>query len=290
MALNETIHRPRPLPALVLAGRFLFLPHRPRDDAEPNWPRAARWLPIWGLAIGAIYAVAFGLVWAGFGEYQRIHWLPAVAVVALDLALCGHRLLLGASALAAGNRTANGQDNQAITISVVLILVLLALTKFALLASLPIGVWRTQPGSSWRWDAIFGRLGPLYPGTVYRPLILAPLWGRWAMTLALTIGRTAPAGSARLHQMAQNASLPVTFAYWLLCTALTTVYCSGSGAYVTHSVILALVLMVVAYLTGFILARLCSGQTEATVAAAGLVTEMTFLICYVGASSTIYWY
>ena len=290
MAPSETINRPHSLPALVLAGRFLFLAHRPRDDAEPNWPRAARWLPIWGLAIGAAYAVVFGLVWAGFGEYQRIHWLPAVAVVTLDLALCGHRLLLGVSKLAAGNRTADDQDNQALTISVVLILVLIALAKFALIASLPIGVWRTQPSSSWHWEAVFGKLGPLYPGIVYRPLILAPLWGRWAMTLAMTIGRTAPAGSLRLQRMAGNASLPATFAYWLLCAALTTVYCSGSGAYVTHGVILALVLMVVAYLSGFILARLCAGQTEASVAATGLVTEMTFLICYVGASSSIYWY
>src|SRR4030067_271112 len=91
-----------------------------------------------------------------------------------------------------------------------------------------------------------------------------------------------PAGPARLHRMAEHASLPATFAYWLLGAALTTVYCSGSGSYVTHGMIPALGLMVVAYLTGFVLARLCAGQTEASVAATGLVTEMTFLICYVG--------
>jgi ABC-type uncharacterized transport system permease subunit len=55
-------------------------------------------------------------------------------------------------------------------------------------------------------------------------------------------------------------------------------------------VVLALAGMVVAYLASFGLALRAGGQNEATVGTVGLVTEMTFLIVYVGISNAIYWY
>jgi len=155
---------------------------------------------------------------------------------------------------------------------------------------LPIGVWQSPPGDNWGWSGTLSRLGPLYPTAVYRPLILAPLWGRWAISLAAAIGRTAPGTSSRLERMAAGTSLTHIVVTWLCCAVLTTLYCSGTGEHLARGVVLALATLVIAYLASFILALRFGGQTEATTGTVGLVAEMAFLIFYVGASNAIYWY
>ena len=278
----------RPLSAPALAGRFLFMPPAPADADQPYWVRATKWLPLWGLVIGIFYAVVFRLAWRAFGEYQGIRWVPVVAVLAVDVALCGYRMLAGAASLASYKSDKEGHTP--LNLRGLLVVLLIVLGKFSLLASLPIGVWQSAPSGNWGWGEFFSKLGVLYPTALYRPLILAPIWGRWAMTLAATIGRTAPGGSIRLQCMAGRNRLLAIFVGWLACAILTAIYCSGSGEYVTRGVVLALVAMVVAYLTSFTLALRTGGQSEATVGTTGLVTEMTFLICYVGISNAIYWY
>jgi cobalamin synthase len=278
--------RPAPRPAPALAGRFLFLPAVPGDEDEPRWARAARWLPVWGLAIGIAYAVIFRLTWRVFGEYQRIRWVPVMAVLAVDLMVCGYRMLAGAASLTSLKSEKEGIAPPGLRGLVVVLLIVLG--KFSLLAALPIGAWRSPPSGS--WGGFLGQLGWLYPTAIYRPLILAPLWGRWAMSLAVTIGRTAPGESVRLQRMAGGSSLAIVVVGWLACAVLTAIYCSGSGEHVTRGVVLALAAMVIAYLTSFALALRAGGQTEATVGACGLVTEVTFLVCYVGVSNAIYWY
>lgn len=272
----------------MLTGQFLLRPPGDADANQPRWAQAARWLPVWGVAIGVLYAVVFRLAWKAFGEYQGIRWLPVMAVLIVDLAVCGHRLLAGVISVAS-NRSA-GHPPQSLNLTALLTLILVILGKFCLLTSLPIGTWQSPPSGSWGWDDTLSKLGPLYPSVIYRPLILAPLWGRWAMMLAMTIGRTSPGHSVRLQRMADGASLPTIFACWLIGAALTAIYCSGSGEHIARGVVLALVVMVIAYLASFVLARRAGGQTEATVATTGLITEMTFLVCYVTVSKSIYWY
>ncbi|HSW47031.1 MAG TPA: adenosylcobinamide-GDP ribazoletransferase [Phycisphaerae bacterium] len=289
MPQNSPHNSSKPLPAVLLAARFLFLPPGERDGREPRWLLAAKWLPIWGLAIGVSYAVIFRLAWRMFGEYQRIRWLPAAIILALDLAICGRRLILGAIAAGRDPRGPDAQPEKPLYTSSLLLVLIVVLLKFAVLLSLPIG-WEKPSDGPWRWDTFLARLGPLYPWSIYRPLVLAPLWGRWAMMLAMTIGRTAPGGSPRLRQMAGHASLTTVFAWWLLAAGLTVVYCSGSGEHLAHGVMLALVPLVVGYLAGFVLARRSDGQNEATVTTAALITEMTFLTAYAGVASDIYWW
>lgn len=283
MSQDSIPDRVRPRSAFALAGRFLFLPPACGDDQEPRWSRAAQWLPIWGLGIGIVYAIVFGLTWRVFGEYQGIRWVPAVAVLAADLSFCGYRMLAGTASLTSQRSIEEGGTPP--NLRGLLVVQLLMLIKFALLVSLPIGIWR-----SGGWDPVFGKLGFLYPRAIYRALLLAPLWGRWAMMLAVTIGRIAPSAPPRFRRMADGSSLAAIGASWLLLAVLTTIYCSGSGEHLTHGVILALVGMVMAYLAGFVLARRFGGQTEATVGAVGLITEVTFLICFVGVCNAIYWY
>jgi len=291
------------LQPFVLAGRFLFIP--PSDEAdhvvpserlpeeaalltaeEAAWIRAGKWLPAWGLLIGVSYAVVFGVCWRIFGQYQGIRWLPAVAVLVVDLGGCGFRLLAGTASLAA--RWDRGRP---IPVAAVLAIVLIALVKFCLLVSLPIGIWQASAGGHPpAWAHFLDRFRPLPPTPIYRPLILMPLWGRYAMELTLAIGRAAPDGSRRLRRMGDGISVTSVIIHWLLCTVLTALYCSGAGRYLAHAVVMSLGVLVVVYAAGFLMAHRLGGQNEATLGTASLVGELSFLVLYIALSSAIYWY
>ena len=110
------------------------------------------------------------------------------------------------------------------------------------------------------------------------------------MSLATSIGRASTVSTPRLQRMAQGASLATILFQWFLGALLTVVYCSGAGEHVARGVVIALGMLLVAYLASFILARRANGQTEATICTTGLVVEVAFLALYVGVSSAIYWY
>jgi len=256
----------------------------------PALRRAAAWLPAWGLLIGVTYAGLFRLAWRGFGEYQRVRLAPMAVLLAADLGFFGYRLLAGAVRSLRGRRDGRGiNDEFDVSVSsfdptapAVTVLVL-GLLKYSLLLSLPFGAW-VWP-ADWR-----EHLGWLFPAVIYRPLILMPLWGRWAMMLAVTIGRVADAGSPRLHRMAEGRGLPGVLGAWLACSGLTVVFFAATVEHVALAAILSLGMMLVAYGVSFGLARRAGGQTEATIGAAGLTVEIAFLAAYVPAARSIYWY
>ena len=278
------------LPAVLLAARFLFPFDERRHAGDPHWRAAGRWLVAWGLLIGGLYALVFRVAWRWFGEYQGIRWLPVAAVLTVDLGCCGYRLLAGSAGIASACRPNAVGSSPPPGLPTLLAIVLVAITKYAMLLSLPLGVWRSSPAGVWVWEHSLARLGLLYPQAIYRPLILMPLWGRWAMTLAVTIGRVAPGGSNRLRAMARGTHLAVVVIYWLFCAAVTTMYCTPSGEHLARGVVIALAVMVVSYLSSFVLARRTGGQTEATVGTTALAAELAFLGLYLPVVSDIYWY
>ena len=164
-----------------------------------------------------------------------------------------------------------------------MLIALVVVLKFALLASLPVGV-RVWP-ADWR-----EHLSLLYPPVMYRPLLLMPLWGRWAMMLAMTIGRPAADAPASLRQMAGALGLKTVMAHWLACAGLTVFYCTTAAENAATGILISLAMMLVAYLFSFAIARIGQGQSSASVWAAGLVTELAFLCAYLPPSSSIYWY
>jgi len=279
---NKEIHDRNHLSAIRLAGRFLLPFREDQFGADADWRLAGRWLIVWGLLIGILYAAVFRMTWRFFGEYQYIRFVPAACVLAIDLAFGGYRLLAAFISVVARPQTGT------LTLPGVLAVVLIALVKYAMLLSIPTGVARSM--ESGEWSDWLTRFGILYPQAIYRPLVLMPLWGRWAMTLALSIGRCAPESSSRLRDMAAGVRLPLIMTYWLLGAALTVLYSSGAPHSVARGTVIALLVMVAAYATSFILARRHGGQTEVTVGATGLVSEIAFLALYLSISSRIYWY
>ncbi|MBI4580698.1 MAG: adenosylcobinamide-GDP ribazoletransferase [Planctomycetes bacterium] len=285
---NEQAH-PRHRQAFWLAGRFL-LPFDPvRLSDAPAWRRAAVWLPVWGLLIGIAYAAAFRIAWLWLGEYRGVRVAPMVLLLVLDAGWFGYRLLEGAAhVVGSWRRTptttsltppAAGQASPAATVLIVLGL----LVKFALLVSLPAGA--VSWPADWRehlWIA--------YPYVIYRPLVLMPVWGRWTVLLASSIGRVSADGSPRLRELARGNSMVTVMTYWAAATALTVMYCSPSGRHVAWSMLISLGMLLIAYLVSFTLVRRFGGQTESTVTAAGWLVEFAFLLAYLPVARAIYWY
>lgn len=266
-------------PRGLLAAAGFLLPIGGVADHDLSWRRAGRWLTTWGLLIGVVEAVVFSAAWRWLGEYQRVRLAPMAVLLAVDLGWLGYRGLDGACRLVRGRAEARGEFTSAPTVLVALVVVL----KLALLLSLPVGV-RVWP-ADWR-----EHLGLLYPPVIYRPLILMPLWGRWAMMLAMTIGRPAEDAPAGLRQMAGGLGLKTVMAHWLGCTGLTVFFCTTVAENAATGVLISLAMMLVAYLFSFAIARVGKGQSPASVWAAGLICELAFLSAYVPAASSIYWY
>ena len=269
------------IPAIALAARFLFHFDDQKSDDQPAWRTAAHWFIFWGVMIGLFYALAFRGGWRLFGEYNRLRLVPMVLILAIDLVWCGNRLLIGAVHLTSNRRAEGRNPSEPINTQAILLLVLVILLKYALLLSLPYGA-RRQP-LDWR-----EQLGIFYPDVLYRPLILMPIWGRWAMTMALVIGRIAPASSNRLQQMASGMTLSRLMLQWLGCSTLTVMYCCGAGEHLARGVFIVVGVMLAAYLVSFVLARRAGGQTEATVCATGLAGELAFLLVYLPVATNIY--
>lgn len=282
--MNPDLDSPRPQSrsAFVSAGYFLLPLNGPRDPARP-WSRAGRWLGAWGLLTGIIYAVVFSVAWRWLGEYQHVRIAPMAFLLVIDLGFFGHRLLAGFTGLFAGpvSRTQPAEPIPAIATQTVIIL--LAILKYALLLSLPVGAV-TWP-ADWRQY-----LGPGYPYVVYRPLILMPLWGRWAVQLAAIIGPPSASGSRAFQDLACGLSLRRVMLNWAGAAGLTILYCSPSLSHLAWPVMMSLGLLVAAYLVSFVLVRRDRGQTETTVLACGLACEYLFLLAYLPVARFIYWY
>lgn len=269
--------------AFRLAGRFL-LPGR--DDFAPDsrlWARAALWLPVWGLLIGIAYAGIFRGLWLWLGEYQHIRVAPMALLLAFDVGWLGYRLLAGSAAVVGAWTDRPGSAVSTLTLPVVVFVMLAIIVKFSLLVALPAGAV-TWP-ADWRQHFRI-----VYPYVIYRPLILMPLWGRWAVLLASSIGRVSPEGSSRLRALAAGCRLSRIMAFWAGIAGLTIIYCSPSGYHVGWSLLLSLGMLVVAYMAAFALARRFGGQTETTVTATGWAVEIAFLLAYLPIARYIYWY
>ncbi len=267
--------RPR---GFLAAGRFLLPLGRWSED-DLSWRYAGRWLTTWGLLIGIVEIAVFAAAWRWLGEYQRVRLGPMAVLLVADLGWLSYRSVEGACRLVRAPAEARKEWTPAPAVLIALVVVL----KFALLASLPVGV-RVWP-ADWR-----EHLSLLYPPVMYRPLLLMPLWGRWAMMLAMTIGRPAADAPASLRQMAGALGLKTVMAHWLACAGLTVFYCTTAAENAATGILISLAMMLVAYLFSFAIARIGQGQSSASVWAAGLVTELAFLCAYLPPSSSIYWY
>jgi hypothetical protein len=247
---------------------------------------AVHWLVPAGLVIGLLYAGAYRGCWRVFGEVSGVRLIPALAVWLLDAALFGLPMFLGASRMAdrwslADDPAGRPDDGRLRTAGMVTLIVLL-IAKLALWTAIPKGLagWPMD----WRRHLNF-----LYPRPVFRPLILAPLWGRWALMLAGSIGRPALTRGRPMAGIAGVASPAAVLGWFVVNVVATSIYCGRHGRWMIGCII-GLVVLGVTFLFSVLTARRFSGHTRFTVYAAAGLAEIVFLIAYLAASQRIYRY
>ena len=281
-----TTDGPTSTSSLKLALRFLVPIGEPPAADPAAWRRAAFWFVPIGLAIGLLWVGVFRATWRLYGEeVTSLRLVPAAAVLTIDVLFTGYCLFGGlittVNALTGRRHAREPEDEGApvLGLPAAMVLFLVIALELVLLSAL-------RTGAEW-WPSDFRRfLNFAYPRLIYRPLLLAPLWGRWAVLLAASVGRVA----SRCHPSAVGLSGAMSPSFVLVGflppLVLTAAYCSRSGNVIIGTII-ALVVLGLTFVSSVIIARRGGGQTRRSMLAAGKIAELIFLAAFVSMSSYI---
>jgi len=277
--------RPRPVGVRRISGlsaalRFL-LPFGKRDDnadAE-SYTHAAPWIVPIGVLIGLAWAGTFKATWRYRDEITAIRAMPALAVVLLECLLTGSFLALGLARtihLLTSAKPLRPEVKRTAPLSPIgtLTLCLPTLSQWVLIASLPVASSWWPSYDDWRYH-----FRHLYPAALYRPLVLAPIWGRWAILLAATIGRTAKYADRQTVELCGEMRPGRLMRHTLFPFAITSIFLSRGGNYLT-GIIVGLLVFGFTYVVIMVMARRGGGQTRQSLYAVGEIGQLAFLAMY----------
>lgn len=264
-----------------VAMRFLFpLSTRPIERDEGKAVRDfSFWIVPMGLVVGLIWVAIFRTTWRIYGEASSLRLVPCLTIVALEALITGPFLALGLARtihVLTGDHPLQPMVDRMEPLSAVgtLILCLTLLCQFVLLLSIQdLQAWWPPPHD---WRSWFN---PLYPRPIYRPLVLAPLWGRWGIVLAATIGRTARGADGHTRSLNEHLSPGSLLLHSLLPVVLTVIYCSRARNFLT-GINISLVVFALTYLVSVAIARRGGGQTRQSLFAAAQIAQLVFLATY----------
>lgn len=268
----------------VEAGRFLFLPASSPESVCSTAGSVSSWFVPFGLAIGLLWAGVFRVTWRTYGETDGLRLIQPWAVLVLEAAFTGPVLLLGwgraITMLTRSRVNASAADSTAelsadgLSAAGILALCIIILGEWTLIASIPNrpGWWPAE--DDWRRYFNF-----LYPTPIYRPLLLAPLWGRWGILLAACVGRTAASADTATRTLCAAMRPARLVRASLLPFALSAVYFSQEQNRLV-GIILGFLVFGLTYAAAVLFARRCEGQTRDTLFASGLVAQVGFLAVY----------
>lgn len=268
-----------------LAARFLLTSRSTSHGSDQRWHKASRWFVLWGAMFGMVYVFVYWLTWSVFGEYMQIRLVPCVCLLMVDQLWLGHRMSAGCVSLLDRGGTAGDPLDVTSHFRMTVFTLVLVMLKLALLIYIPSGRHFVFPSVSWR-----SSLGSWLPEPVYYPLLLMPIWGRWAMMLSLSMGRATPVASRRLQLLVEGARLRSVFGWGLLAALATLVLACPKAEFIPHGIVVMMVTIFLAYALGFGIIRLQRGQSEAGLNATGAFAEIAFLMAYLPAARAIYRY
>ena len=127
----------------------------------------------------------------------------------------------------------------------------------------------------------------MYPHAEYRPLILAPMWGRWAMLMVGSIGRLRDRADTGVSRFCGSLSATLVLLWAVPVTVLTSIYCGHQGRWM-FGCIISCVVLAGTYLYGAIASHRQGGQTHDSILGAGLIGELIFLVAYEALAGEIY--
>lgn len=244
--------------------------------ADPQLePRTWPLVPL-GLGLGLLWVGTFRATWRLFGEVSNLRLIPSFAVVVVFALVTGRSMLRAAMRLAESPRFPGCAENQPTPIretSLVLVtLFLLGLFVFVLSIQELRGWWpATDDWRSWfNW---------MYPRPIYRPLILAPLWGQWGIIVALCTGRVAPTADSLTRTYNHDLSAFKLVVHSALPLGLSCIYLTREGRYFTGPMIAAL-LLALTILFSTVVANLRRGQSRTTILSTGLFAQFMFIVLY----------
>lgn len=285
---TKATHRPgapdRTRPTLtegLRAALFFLFPINTRGKVHASFAfeSAYVWFVPLGLLIGLVWAGLFKSTWRLYGEVASLRVIPPLAIVLVESLITGPFLMLGLARtvnLLTSARPWRPPTDAAEPLSPVgtLALVLSVLSLWVFIASIPpTSGWWPPPGD-WRYP-----LRHLYPAPIYRSLVLAPIWGRWAILLAGTVGRTAKYSDDQTVVLCRPLTPGRLLLHTIFPMTITSAYLSRDGNYLT-GIIAGMIVFLAAYVPSVVMARRGGGQTRQSLYAVGLVGQLAFLAAY----------
>ena len=290
--------------SLLKAIRFLYGVSAPREQAAtatglPTGNAAwLHWIVPLGLAAGVLLAVIVGLSW-GRLTYQPggelwmavvpamlIYWLGPGAARYMGWGRTWASVRLGARM---NDLTHDAYPGVQCLGLMVLAIVAAAVTQFVAIAALPTRNPTAPPGMSRDWLPFYYLLFPIQN---YGAMVLMGLWGNAAVLLAACLGRPAGHADAMVRQLL--AARTWKKMAWAIPgpAAVSMLFLVGwerkwgepwATAIVPsafQALAIAVILFGVTMLFAWLLARRLQGHCRATLLAAGLIGEITFLLLF----------
>jgi hypothetical protein len=129
----------------------------------------------------------------------------------------------------------------------------------------------------------------MYPETVYRPLLLAPIWASWGLLLGAAVGRVSENPTAPVTALGRAVSPRIILTWFVVLTACTAVYCSHHGN-IMVGVLLSLIVLGVTFLGSAFAAQRLGGQTEHSIYASGQLAQLSFLTGFLAFGPYVFGY
>ena len=235
-----------------------------RLSGEPPQRFSRAWLGLmtlgllWGVAMALLYWSAWGV----FGEVPGMRLMSVASVVVATVAWLYRRAVVALARTLVGD-----DDGQAAPVAAAVVL-LLALAMLGLESGRP-----DHPDSlPWFLHWI--------PRTMFRALILAPVWGAWAMLIipqfCRPTDRTEPAVAAFIRGCG-----PMTAAACMVAPLAGTLYAFRMyREFGWWYLSIPAIPVLVAIFGGWALCRRCSGPTRRTLLSANMLTQIAFILAY----------
>lgn len=244
----------RPAYLLFVAGDE-ELSRQPPERFERAWLETMLLSLIWGWAAVQIWS----LTWSVFGDYSGIPLMPVASVLTV-MVLWPYRR----GVLALAEVVCPKEGHRPMAVGVILAgMVLMWLGLKSWNPDFP-----THLPPAWQW---------LRPRTMFRALMLAPLWGGWSMLVACLLCKPSAATPPAVSAYARGCSPPAAAAVLAVVLSATIVYFNHLP---WRQLSISVVAMVVAAVSGPVICRQRGGLDRNVLLGANLLTQLAFLLAY----------
>ncbi len=220
------------------------------------------WLGLMLLSLcwGIVGVLLYGWAWAVFGEYTGIQLMPT-AVIVVAWTIGPYRRCV----VALGRAIAGPGSAGSAVVVVVLALAMLGLNDG----------WRSDWPNYWSFN--MSNYLHWMPRTMFRAVILAPVWGAWAMLAVAQFCRKHDSCSPAIKALARGCG-PMTVAMCMAVPLAATLLAFHMFPAINLTIPGATIIAALA--GGSIMSRRNGGLTRDILLAVNILTQLTFIIAY----------